>query len=153
MANPITFYSRSAQKVDPVNLEVSTSLASLAKLSKGVKAKSKSAYHQPLVIFLGDAESAFMELGEKLGFSCLSYDKGSDLTYVIQAKVVVAHCMENSFKRYVEVLNFAVSYGIPTVWVHPMLLPGRWVWSFRYCLVGANIQSIDLWRKICQEIM
>ena len=153
MVNPITFHSKSAQKVDPVRLDISTSLASIAKLSKGVKAKPRSAYHQPLAIFLGDIKSSFMEFGENLGFSCISYSKDSDLSYIVQAKVVVAHHMENTFGHFMEVLNLAVSYGIPTVWVHPMLLPGRWVWSFRYCLVGADVQPIDLWRKICQEII
>jgi len=142
MANPITFHSKSA---DLVYVAEQDDIREPKMLT--VK------HHRSLALFLGDVKPEFMEFGRKLGFTCILYDEKSDPSYVIQAKAVIAQHMQYHFVRYVELLNLAVSYGIPTVWIHPILPPGRWMWSFRYCLVGTDIRPADLWGKICQEIM
>lgn len=142
MVNPITFHSKSAN------------LGHIVRRKNDQEPKLLTIkHHQSLVLFLGDVKPEFMEFGRELGFTCILYDEKSDPSYIVQAKAVVAQHMQYHFVRYVELINLAVSYGIPTVWVHPILPPGRWMWSFRYCLVGVDVQPADLWRKICQEIM
>ena len=148
MANPITFRSQSARP-----LSERRNITSLSRLKPLTLKPLVLKHRKPLAIFLGKAEIEFMKFGEKLGFFCMSYGEKSDPSYVVQAKVVIAQNMGYNFIKQVGLLNIAVSYGIPTVWVHPILPPGRWVWSFRYSLVGLNVQPVDVWRKICKEIM
>ena len=148
MANPITFYSQSAH---PSVERKGISKPSILKSSilKPLMLK----YRKPLTLFLGDVKSEFMEFGEKLGFFCILYGEKSDPSYVVQAKVVIVQNADFNFIKQVELINMAVNYGIPTVWVHSILPPGRWMWSSRYSLVGFNVRPVDVWRKICQEVM
>lgn len=140
MANPITFHSQSAR----LRLSIDSK-----KEPKPLMLK----HRKSLAIFLGDSEQGFIDFGKDLGFQCMKYDKTSDPSHIVQAKVVIAQQMQYHFIHWIELINLAVSYGIPTVWVHSILPPGRWMWSFRYCLVGLDVKPVDLWRKICQEVM
>ena len=140
MVNPIAFYSKSADI--PLNVDQ-------VKKPKLLALK----YRKPLVIFLGSPEQEFIEFGKKLGFSCVSYSTDSDPSHMVQAKVIIVQHMQYHFIKWIGLINLAVSYGIPTVWVHPILPPGRWMWNFRYCFVGMDVKPIDVWRKICQEVM
>ena len=143
MVNPITFYSRSA------DIPFSAEQKVRVEIPKPLTLKGR----KPLAIFLGNPKQSFVEFGEGLGFYCVTYDGNSDPSHIVQAKVVIAQYMRHDFTGWIELIDLAVGYGIPTVWVHPILPPGRWMWSFRYCLVGLDVKPIDVWRKICQEVM
>lgn len=144
MANPITFYSKSAN------------ISSFVDRNGQRKEQPKPfvlKHRKPLAVFLGNPEKEFMEFGKDLGFFCVAYNPDSDPSHIVQAKVVIAQHMQYHFVKWIELINIAVSYGIPTVWTHSILPPGRWMWSFRYCLVGVDVKPADLWRKICQKVM
>jgi len=143
MVNPIPFRSKSA------DVSYTAMRGKKVEMPKPLALK----HRKPLAIFLGNPEQEFIDFGEGLGFHCIAYGEDSDPSHIVQAKVIIAQHMQYHFVRWIELINLAVGYGIPTVWVHPILPPGRWMWNFRYCLVGLDVKPTDLWRKICQEVM
>ena len=130
------FYSKSAR------------LATAAKAApkKVTEIKIRRA-ERPYLFWIGkDVEGCFAEC-KRFGFVCERYAYG-DLSRLLHANGVIVKDVGLNFHRDLNVCTFAKDYGVPLIWRHKYMMPGRWQSLFDLFCVGCN--SNDFWRELCQ---
>lgn len=139
--NPIPFKSKSSM--------ISNTYVEQEKVKDKV-VKTEMITSPSYALFLGDVSEEFLACSNRFGYELIDYT-GKDLSAVLYARVFIMNNMDIKFGRHLVTLEFVKMYSVPAVWIHEMIDPGRYMFSFDLCFVG-KIDALEIWRKICQMI-
>lgn len=109
-------------------------------------------FRRPTLVCIGEMLSKeHLNLSQDLGFDVIERPK--NLNRLIHAKALIFNDIKSGvFGQCTGILNFTVSYGIPTAWLHRYVEPIHWMWNFRLCCVG-DVPAETFWRHLCQIII
>lgn len=74
-------------------------------------------------------------------------DSIEDNSSILQLYALILN--DVNLNSYIKMINFAINYDIPVVWLHSHLVPHDWMWSFKLCYVG-KLDVLDFWRHVCE---
>ena len=86
-------------------------------------------------------------------FKPLSYDvldlneAIKDSSIVVKASAIII--CEVILDRHLKAIIQARNYSIPLIWIHPHIVPNKWIYMFNAVLVG-NYNMSQIWSKLCK---
>jgi hypothetical protein len=110
-------------------------------------ASEKHIPHNKEIILWYGYRDDLCDHGRRMGYHIIN--TVPDVSSIIHVKALVL--CDVHIQSYINILNFAVNYDIPVVWIHSHMTPDNWMWSFKICIVG-KVDSFMLWRYICEMI-
>jgi len=99
------------------------------------------------VYIIGQMNDDFKHFGISLGFNVKEHTT-FQFELFNSSYLIYYEATSTIFRQKISSFNFALSYGIPIIWIHSYITPVNWMNQFKGIYVG-EVDEKKVWRQIC----